>query len=69
MPSNFPVDLDRLLSVDDAKTMLCIGTTTLYKLCRDGKLHPIKLSKRCTRFRVSEIRAFINAHTDIGGAV
>lgn len=69
MLSNFPVDLDRLLSVGDSKTMLGIGTTTLYKLCRDGKLHPIKLGKRCTRFRVSEIYALIDAHTDIRGAV
>ncbi len=68
MLTNLFRDSDRLITVDDVKLMLSIGTTTLYKLCRNGKLHPIKLSRRCTRFRVSEICAFINAQTDTGGA-
>lgn len=68
MTTNFCSDFDRLISVSDAKKMLGVGTTTIYKLCRDGKLHPIKFSRRCTRFRASEICAFINEHTDIGGA-
>jgi predicted DNA-binding transcriptional regulator AlpA len=68
MTSNFCSDLDRLISASDAKKILGIGTTTLYKLCRSGSLHPVMLSRRCTRFRVSEIFAFIDAHTKIGGA-
>ena len=49
-------------------TDLCkIGTTTLYKWCREGKLTPIKFGSRCTRFRLSEVQALIDAHAVVGG--
>lgn len=66
---------------DDAATPICvlitpknttdlckIGTTTLYKWCREGKLTPIKFGSRCTRFRLSEVQALIDAHAVSGGA-
>lgn len=51
--------LDRLVTPHDAAHMLGISITTLYKFCRDGKLNPVKFSRRCTRFRVSEIQDLI----------
>lgn len=67
MPTYEP-NQDRLITVSDVKQILDVGTTTIYKLCREGKLKPIKLSRRCTRFRASEIAEFIEAHAQIGGA-
>lgn len=50
---------DRLVSAREATHLLGISNTTLYKFCREGKLNPVKFSRRCTRFRVSEIQALI----------
>lgn len=60
-----------LLSPKQAQHALCIGATTLYKFCDEGKLTPIKFSRRCTRFRWSEVQALIDAHAASGekGAV
>jgi predicted DNA-binding transcriptional regulator AlpA len=57
-----------LLSPKQAQHALCIGTTTLYKFCDEGKLTPIKFGSRCTRFRLSEIEALIDAQAAAGGA-
>lgn len=53
--------LDRLVTAREAMHLLSIGSTTLYKFCRQGNLHPVKFSKRCRRFRLSEIHALINS--------
>jgi predicted DNA-binding transcriptional regulator AlpA len=66
MDSNFS-HLDRLITAREAMHLLGIGSTTLYKFCRQGNLNPVKFSKRCSRFRLSEIHAFINS-VQKGGA-
>lgn len=58
----------RLFTIRETKAHLRIGTTTLYKLCKEGKLTPIKFGRRCTRFQLSEILALIDAHTPKKGA-
>ena len=58
----------RLFTIRETKAYLRIGTTTLYKLCKEGKLTPIKFGRRCTRFQLSEILALIDAHTPTKGA-
>lgn len=58
MPINLYVD--RLVTAREAMYLLGIGSTTLYKFCRNGKLIPVKFSRRCTRFRASEIQSLIN---------
>jgi excisionase family DNA binding protein len=52
--------VDRLITVREAMHLLGVGSTTFYKFCREGKVKPIKFSRRCTRFRMSEITAFID---------
>jgi len=44
--STYEPNQNRLFTVSDVKQMLGVGTTTIYKLCREGKLKPIKLSRR-----------------------
>lgn len=56
-----------LFTTRETKAYLRIGTTTLYKLCKEGKLTPIKFG-RCTRFQLSEIRTLIDAHASPKGA-
>ena len=51
-----------LIKPKDATRLCKIGTTTLYKWCREGKLTPIKFGPRCTRFRLSEVQALIDTH-------
>lgn len=59
----------RLFTTRETKAYLRIGTTTLYKLCKEGKLTPIKFGRRCTRFQLSEILTLIDAHASPKGAV
>ena len=51
-----------LVDIKVTKHALNVGTTTIYKWCRDGLLTPIKFGPRCTRFRLNEIQALIDAH-------
>jgi len=64
-------DFPRLISPKVAQMALSVGSTTLYKLCRQGLLTPIKFGPRCTRFRLSEVQALIDSHAVYGeqGAV
>lgn len=58
--------IDRLVNAREATHLLGISNTTLYKFCREGKLNPVKFSRRCTRFRVSDIQALICANQEGG---
>ena len=58
--------IDRLVTAREAMHLLGIGSTTLYKFCREGKLNPVKFSRRCTRFRVSDIQTLICANQEGG---
>ena len=57
-----------LVKIKVAQRALAVGTTTIYKLVKQGKLTPIKFGSRCTRFRLSEIEALIDAQTVAGDA-
>lgn len=52
---------DRLITSREAKFLLCVGSTTLRKFCRQGKLTPVYFSSRCQRFRISEIQTLIDS--------
>jgi excisionase family DNA binding protein len=68
---NSSKEISILLSTNATKFAMGVGTTTIYKWCKEGKLTPIKFGTRCTRFRLSEIQALIEAHavpTNMGGS-
>ena len=50
--------MDRLLSVDEAKAQLSIGTTAFYDLLKNNELRRIKLGRK-TVIAQSDIQAFI----------
>ncbi len=51
--------LPRLVTVDEAKKLLCLGTTAIYELMKTGELRRIKIGRK-TVLLVSDIQSFIN---------
>jgi excisionase family DNA binding protein len=51
--------LDRFMTVDEARRQLCLGTTAIYALMKQGELRKIKLGQK-TVFLASDIQAFID---------
>jgi len=53
---------DALLKIQTVKQATGLSASTLYRLVAAGKLAPpVRMGKRCTRFRASDVRAFIQA--------
>jgi predicted DNA-binding transcriptional regulator AlpA len=52
---------ERFLRAKEAAQMLGIGKSTLWAYSKEGKLNPVRLSKRITVWRLSEIQAFMQA--------
>lgn len=50
---------------------LDIGPTTLHKFVAEGKLTPIRFSRRLVRYRLSDVQVLIDAHaaSSVKGAV
>jgi excisionase family DNA binding protein len=53
-----------LLSVADVAEILGVKRSTVYSLVRDGKLTPVDLPVRKTKFRKADIAAFIGEDGD-----
>lgn len=53
-------DTDRLISDKEVAHLISASRSWPWKLARDGKFpQPIKLSERCTRWRMSDVRAWM----------
>lgn len=50
--------MDKLLTPDEAKKQLSVGTTILYRLMKEGQLRRVKLGGK-TLIAQSDIQAFI----------
>ena len=48
---------DALLTTPTACAALGLSISTLYRLAAAGKLTPVKLGPRCTRWRAAQVRA------------
>lgn len=53
------------LRAKEASKYLSIGLSTLWLYAKQGKLKPIKLSKRVTIFKKSDLDSFIDTQTEI----
>lgn len=51
--------LPRLVTVEEAKKLLCLGTTAIYELMKTNQLRRIKIGRK-TVFLASDIADFIN---------
>jgi predicted DNA-binding transcriptional regulator AlpA len=59
----------RLISRREAAEMLAVNPRTISRYERQGRLKPIKLSSRTTRYDLADVIAFIaNAAVSMGGA-
>ena len=51
---------DKLLKPKEAATMLNVSPSTIYRMGMEGQLSRNEISKRCVRYRYSEIVNLIN---------
>jgi excisionase family DNA binding protein len=49
----------RLLTAEDIAAMLSVKVQTVYTMARRGELEKVKLSRKCLRFRASDVERFI----------
>jgi prophage regulatory protein len=52
---------DALLNLRTVQALSGLGKTTLYKLIAAGHLKPVRLGRRCTRFRAGDVQAWLQA--------
>lgn len=48
-----------LLNVQEASRLIGVAETTLYHWVSEGRIPVVKLSRRCIRFRVSDLETWI----------
>ena len=54
---------EELLTIKEAARFLKVSEVTIYRLTREGELPVIRRGRRYTRFRKSDILAFLDRHT------
>lgn len=50
---------DALLKIQTLQSLSGLGKTSIYARIKAGELEAIRLGKRCTRFRASEVQRFL----------
>ena len=53
-----------LLTDNQAAAMLSISRAKLWNMIKEGRINPVRIPPRCTRFRVDEIAALANRQDD-----
>jgi excisionase family DNA binding protein len=51
---------ERLLTIQEAATLLSVAVGTLYHMTAQGRIPCIRLSRRCLRFRLSELMKWMD---------
>lgn len=52
---------DALLKLPTVQALTGLGKTSIYARIRTGEFKPVRLGKRCTRFRAADIQAWLQA--------
>ena len=60
-PLNVAQISDALLNLQTVSALSGLGKTSIYSLIKSGALRPIRMGTRCTRFRASEVQAWLRA--------
>ena len=55
---------DRLASATDVAALLGVSRSTVIRLAERGELVPVRLSARCTRYRLSDVHALIGRRAE-----
>ncbi len=53
-----------LLTDNQAAAMLSISRAKLWNMVKEGRINPVRIPPRCTRFRVAEIAAFADQQNE-----
>jgi excisionase family DNA binding protein len=59
-----PLEGDALVDTREACRALRIGRSTLWRWAKDGRIRPVRLGGTMTRWRISDLRAFLLAFGD-----
>ena len=59
--------MDKLMTVSDLAERLKINPGSIYRWAAQGRLPCIRFSKRCLRFRESEVSSLLDELSDSGG--
>jgi excisionase family DNA binding protein len=54
---------DRLLTIREVATLTGLQVSSLYHVVSQGRIPVVRLSKRCIRFRYSDLLKWIETHT------
>lgn len=52
---------DALLKIQTLQSLCGLGKTSIYARIKAGELEAVRLGKRCTRFRASEVQRFLKS--------
>jgi excisionase family DNA binding protein len=55
-----PTALDRLMTIDEVAVVTGLSAGTLYHFVSEGRIPVVRISKRCIRFRQSEVQRWLN---------
>ena len=55
---------ERLLTISEVAEMTGMAVGTLYHVVSQGRIPVVRLSKRCIRFRYSDLLEWIEMHTE-----
>ncbi|MEW6169280.1 MAG: helix-turn-helix domain-containing protein [Pseudomonadota bacterium] len=54
-----------LIRLRTVAALLGVSTTTIWRLARAGHLPPVRVSQRCTAWRLGDVRAYIDSLTSV----
>lgn len=52
---------DALLKLQTVSALTGLGKTSIYERIKTGEFKPVRLGTRCTRFRASDVNAWLQA--------
>jgi excisionase family DNA binding protein len=55
---------DRLLTIREVSELTKLAVGTLYHLVSERRIPTVHLSRRCIRFRLSDLQRWIDQHAD-----
>lgn len=59
---------DALLKLRTVQALTGLGKTSIYERIKTGEFKPVRLSRRCVRFRAADVQAWLQAQGTKGVA-
>jgi excisionase family DNA binding protein len=63
-PTDRDVTRDRLLTIREVGALTGLQVSSLYHVVSQGRIPVVRLSKRCIRFRYSDLLEWIESHSE-----